>query len=292
MKKYIILLILILPVSAFCRQDSSFRFAFFTDIHLQPEKNAPEGFRKAIDSVNNLGVDFVILGGDNIRDALGQNYERTELQFNLLDSMLKFFNMPVYITMGNHEIFGLYESSGIDLSHPDYAKKMFERKIGKRYYSFDRNNYHFIILDGMGLKKHQRKYYGYIDDEQIEWLKADLEQTGKSKPVIASVHIPLVTIFSQVIGGSLNPNDSSYAVVNSGKVVEIFREYNVKLVLQGHLHYIEDIYVYGTRYLTGGAVCGKWWNGSNMNIEEGFMLITVDGESVNWDYIDYGWEVK
>lgn len=292
MKKYFVFIFLILSVSAFGQQDSIFKFAFFTDIHLQPEKNAPTGFRKAIDSVNNLGADFVIFGGDNIRDALGQDYERTELQFNLLDSMLKFFNMPVYITMGNHDIFGLYENSGVNEEHPDFGKKYFEKRIGERYYSFDHKNYHFVILDGIGFKKHSRKYYGYIDEEQIEWLKSDLEKTGKDKPVIASIHIPLMTVFGQVIGGSLNPNDSGYAIVNSGKVIEIFREYNVKLVLQGHLHYNEDIFVYGTHYLTSGAICGKWWSGSNMNIEEGFTLITVDGESVKWDYIDYGWEVN
>lgn len=292
MKKYLIFIYFIFFVSAFAQEETGFKFAFFTDVHMQPEKNAPEGFKKAIDKANELDLDFVILGGDNIRDGLGQDFERTELQYNLLDSMLKFFNMPVYLTMGNHDVFGLYGKNGIDESHPYYGKKYFEKRIGARYYSFDHKNFHFVVLDGIGFKKHEKKYYGYVDDEQIKWLKSDLEKAGKNKPVIVSIHIPLVTVFGQVLGGSLNPNDSSYAIANSGKVIEIFREYNVKLVLQGHLHYIEDIFIYGTRYLTGGAVCGKSWSGSNMNIEEGFMLISVEGESVKWDYIDYGWEVN
>ena len=48
-----------------------FTFAFLTDIHLQPELRATEGFKKAIAKVNELNPDFVITGGDLIMDALG-----------------------------------------------------------------------------------------------------------------------------------------------------------------------------------------------------------------------------
>jgi phosphodiesterase/alkaline phosphatase D-like protein len=41
-----------------------------TDMHLQPERNAVEGYRRAIKTVNNLNPAFVITGGDLIYDAL------------------------------------------------------------------------------------------------------------------------------------------------------------------------------------------------------------------------------
>ena len=37
--------------------DDEFSFAFLTDIHLQPELNAVEGFKQAIDTVNKLNPD-------------------------------------------------------------------------------------------------------------------------------------------------------------------------------------------------------------------------------------------
>ena len=47
------------------------------------------------------------------------------------------FNMPVYNTLGNHEIFGIYKESGVSSDHPEYGEKMFEKRIGESYYSFD-----------------------------------------------------------------------------------------------------------------------------------------------------------
>ena len=46
------------------QQDYDFSFVFMIDIHLRPERGAVEGFRKAIETVNNLAPDFVIAGGE------------------------------------------------------------------------------------------------------------------------------------------------------------------------------------------------------------------------------------
>src|SRR5690606_36831524 len=99
------------------------------DIHLQPEKNAIQGFQNAIDAANNLNADFVITGGDNIMDALAQNWERSNFLYKLFDSMVVNFNMPVYTTIGNHDLFGVYEQSGIPSSHYEYGKKMYKNRV-------------------------------------------------------------------------------------------------------------------------------------------------------------------
>ena len=85
------------------QNDDSFTFTFLTDIHLQPELRAPEGFQMAIDSVNAIAPDFVITGGDLVMDALNTSHERADSLYNLYMEMTKGFNMPVYNTMGNHD---------------------------------------------------------------------------------------------------------------------------------------------------------------------------------------------
>lgn len=268
----------------------SFQFAFLTDIHLQPERNAPQGFQQAIDTINALNPDFVLTGGDLIMDALGQSYGRADSLYNLYQTACKSLQMPVYNTMGNHELYGIYTSSGADTLHEEYGKKMYEKRLAKRFYSFNHKGWHFVVLDAIGITP-DRHYYGFIDPEQIAWLKQDLE-ASKDLPVIVSLHIPLYTLALQVTDTYATPLDQGAVVTNANEVRNILEQYKVKLVLQGHWHFLEDLYINGIHYVTGGAVSSAWWTGPNHGLEEGFLMVKVQGEDISWNYVDYKWEVK
>ena len=73
--------------------------------------------------------------------------------------------------------------------------------------------------------------------------------------------------------------------------MKLFKRHNLKLVLQGHLHYYEELFVFGTRYVTGGAVSAAWWRGPYLGTEEGFVKVEVMGDEFTTEYIDYGWTV-
>ena len=70
-----------------------------------------------------------------------------------------------------------------------------------------------------------------------------------------------------------------------------FWGYNLKLVLQGHLHFLEDINVNNqVHFITAGAVSGRWWNNKPGDTpQEGFLMVHVDGDDFQWEYVDYGW---
>ena len=106
--------------------NNNFSFVFMTDIHITPERNAVEGLTKAINTVNEFKPDFVITGGDLVMDALGARYGQADSLYNLYLETCKGFTMPVHNTMGNHEIFGIYPSSGASPDNPEYGEKMFE----------------------------------------------------------------------------------------------------------------------------------------------------------------------
>ena len=270
-------------------KDEEFSFVFMTDIHVKPELRAAEGFARAIDTINALKPDFVISGGDNVFDALQASYGRADSLYFLYDSLSKQLEMPLYNTIGNHEVFGLYQAGGIDSSHEFYGKKMYEERIGDRYYSFDYKHWHFIILDGIGFTP-DRKYVGVIDSLQMEWLKADLE-AHKDKPVAVSTHIPLLSVGQQVFGKPTSAFSPSEIITNAKEVRELLEQYNVKLVLQGHLHMLEDILYNGIHYVTGGAVCARWWLGPRNGMEEGFLKIDVSGDTFRCQYIDFKWSL-
>lgn len=269
----------------------SFSFVFMTDIHLQPEKNAVQGFRKAIDAANRRNPDFVLTGGDNIMDALGQTWTRSDTLYRLLKSLLEEFDSPVYTTIGNHDVFGLYNRSNVFQEHLEFGKKIYEQRMCERYYSFNHKNWHFIVLDGVGFTE-DRHYIGYIDTEQLEWLKKDLLETGPTTPVIISIHIPLLSVESHIALGPTEAFKKNSIVNNANEVRKVFEGYNVKLVLQGHTHFLEDIYYDGVHYITGGAVSGSAWNGPKFKMEEGFLLLKLWKDGFKWEYVDYGWEYK
>lgn len=268
-----------------------FKFAFMTDIHLIDQRNAVPGFMQAITTVNRLHPDFVVTGGDLIMDALGQRYSTADSLYNLYQATLKNLTMPVYNTMGNHEIYGLYPESGADSLGPEFGEKMFEKRLGRSYYAFSHKGCKFIVLNSIEETK-GNSYIGKIDDVQAAWIRKELQVTDKKTPIVISTHIPFITAGTQRYRGTTEANDSSSVIYNGKEVLDLFIGYNLKLVLQGHLHIVEDIFIDGIHFVTGGAVSAAWWTGPNHGTEEGFMLISVKNGDFTWKYIDYGWDVK
>jgi len=201
--------------------------------------------------------------------------------------------MPVYNAMGNHEHYGYNTNPPVDPGDPDYGDRMYERLIGKRFYSFDHKGWHFMILEGTQEGEGKwGNYIGGIDQEQLDWIKKDLGKLDASTPIVLVTHIPLVSIEPQIANGPLYADNQSALITNQREVLAPFREMNLKLVLQGHLHFLEELNLMGrTRFITGGAVCGRWWKTPDDSpFQEGFVMVEVSGDEFSWKYVDYGWE--
>lgn len=294
--RFILLLILILVhfnlVFSQSQSDDEIVIAFLTDIHVQPERNAIDGFKKAIEKVNELNPDLVITGGDLIFDALAVNFKRADSLFDIYVNLIKTIKAPVYNTIGNHDILGWYEKSGVPRDHKFFGKKLYQSKIGETYYAVNLKGIKLFSLDSIEELPEKGRYFGYINEEQLNWLKDELSRTDTNTVLIISTHIPLLTTFSQIRNGSMAANERGLVVENSKDVLDLFKKHNLRLVLQGHLHIYEDINIQNKiRFITGGAVSARWWTGPNEGLEEGFVLIRIKGEKVSAEYIDYGWEV-
>ncbi len=268
-----------------------FTFAFLTDIHVEFEKNADKGFQAAIKHVNGLDPDFVVMGGDLIADALGQTEEIATSYYELYIQLREGFKCPVYDALGNHEEFGIYTKSGISRDHELYGDKMYEKFIRSRYYAFNEKGWRFYILDPVE-ETWDRQYVGGVDSVQLDWIRKDLETIDPKTPIVITTHIPLLTSFSQIRAGALAQNSRGLVVENSKVVLDAFKDHNLKLVLQGHLHILEEAYINDITFITGGAVSAMWWDGPKDGMEEGYVLLKVKGEEIDWEYVDYGWEVK
>lgn len=273
-----------------------YRFVHMTDMHVQPERNGEAGFRAAIRAVNGLDPqpDLVITGGDLVMDALEQDYRRADGLFKLFESCCREFDMPVHHCIGNHDIFGWYPKSGVSSNHPEFGKKMFEQRLGtgRSYSSFDHNGWHFILLDSIQWDENTADYYGRIDPEQLNWLKADLLRTGKKTPVVVVTHLVLASIRRQVYNGSNDALPPTLGITNSMDVLNLLEGYNLKFILQGHLHKWEHCHIEDRVFITSGAVSANWWKGPYDKTQEGFLVVDVEADgNYRFDYHDYGWEV-
>lgn len=276
-------------------EKEAFRFVFATDIHLQPEKHSIEGFNQAIFHINGLRPKphFIITGGDLIEDSYVKDQESAAKLYDLFQSALEKLDRPVYHIIGNNDYVRWNTTSAGKESLPDYGKGMFRRRLGKgtTYSSFDHGGWRFILLDSLEVNEEGR-LHGYIDQNQMRWLKEELEKAGKEKPVCVALHIPLLSLLPQLYKNILAEPPEYFLVKNATEVIELLSVHNVKLVLQGHLHLLEELKYKNITYITGGSVSGFKWRGPSFGHPEGFVIVDVKGDEFTWKYESYGWTAK
>jgi 3',5'-cyclic AMP phosphodiesterase CpdA len=206
---------------------------------------------------------------------------------------VKNLDFPAYPVLGNHDVFGVNPKSLVSSDHPEYGKRMFASRIGggKTYRSFDFRDWHFVLLDSIQVTA-ALSYEGGIDEEQFDWLKKDLYSVGVERPVVLVTHIPFFSILPTFQIGSTEPVPASIVVKNAKEILEFSSRFNVRLILQGHVHIVEEHGYKNQEIITSGAVCGNWWKGPRMGHPEGFAVYTIDGGRIHWTYRSYGWKVE
>jgi len=128
-----------------------------------------------------------------------------------------------------------------------------------------------------------------VEDEQKQWLAADLQKTDSETPIVVATHVPFLSVYYPALQGKYTHTDT---FKNFKEIWDMFEEKNLKLVLQGHMHLYEEIKVKGVQFITAGAVSASWWGGSYHGTEEGYLLLHMDGKNFQWEYMEYGWEVN
>ena len=153
--------------------------------------------------------------------------------------------MPVRSVPGNHDIFGIERHlSLVPRTNPVYGKVLYELTLGPRYYSFNRGRIHFVMLDTLGID--DLWYYGLLEDDELAWLRKDLEHVPPGTTVVTAGHVPFMTgHFSEEYvadgpGRTLQTVNGvtfyRHIVRNVPALAEILKPYRWTLALQGHMH--------------------------------------------------------
>lgn len=170
MRKLVFFLILLLHFA--CQKSESVRFAVCTDVHQDLIHDATDRIGKFVKTAEDKKADFIIQLGDFCLP-----YESNQNFLDLWNS----FDGPGYHALGNHDM---------DVS-PKIVTQDF-LGMEKAYYSFDKGDFHFIVLDPNYYKDGDNmvaytngNYYAhtqnraYIPQTQLNWLKEDLAATNK-----------------------------------------------------------------------------------------------------------------
>ena len=235
------------------KRKQALRIAHITDVHMRPELDAPNRFRKCLAEIKKHKVDFFLNGGDTIY-AADYNHitrERVNEQWGIWQQLRnEFKEYEVHSCLGNHDMWW----AAPDKQDAMYGKEHVVTQLGipDRYYSFDKKGWHFVILDS------NNKNAGSLDDEQKNWLEKDLEKLAAGTPVLCLSHYPILGVSTILDGG--NHTDSKY-------ITALFYKNRDKKItcLSGHIHLLDNAEYNGVHYYCNGALSGFWWEEGDKN---------------------------
>lgn len=274
------------------------RIAHLTDSHVQPERDAHRGLTACLKHVGDLArPDLILAGGDNIMEAFNTPATRAELQFKLWRQIIADHSpAPVLHCIGNHDVWGWDKAkSGTTGDEPLHGKRwaVDTFQLPNRYYSLDRAGWHLVVLDST--LPHENSYKGCLDDEQFDWLQADLAATPPTTPILVLSHIPILSASAYFDGDNEKSGDwvvpGAWMHIDARRIKNVFlRHRNVKLALSGHIHLVDRVDYLGVTYLCNGAVCGGWWKGPNQECDTGYGVVDLyDDGSFDAEYVVFPW---
>lgn len=278
------------------RQAEPFTFVHLTDMHVTRRRKGDQGYRKCIETVRALKPRpaLALMGGDLAFDGNYSPKADFEGNIRLYREISDEMGIPYYNCMGNHDALGWSSRRKVAVDDPEIGKKMIMNRLGweKSYYSFDHGGWHFVVLDSIYPVSGPDgpTYEPRIGAEQLEWLGYDLGRAA-GRPTVAVTHIAAFCNRGQITG---NPEyramDGHMVIWDTKELRTVLERHNVKALLQGHSHTIEEYRYNGVWYLTSAAVSGSWWAGDWVGSPPGYTVFRCDGDRLTWEHVTFPWE--
>jgi len=248
--------------------------AHITDVHIREGDNAPARFKQCLELVKTYKPDFILNGGDSINDASYDHVKRDDVttQWALWDEcMASVKGLDVYSCIGNHDPWWAAPNNTDPMYGKDYVVQRL--KIPGRYYSFAKEKWHFIVLDG------NNKNIS-LDAEQMTWLEKELAAIPKGDFALLMSHYPVLGTTPLLVGGG----HSDFKQLKS--LFYTHRE-KVRVCLSGHNHLYDKTVYNGVTYCCNGAMSGFWWGrGDKDSAGSGYYFETPPGYAILRLYAD------
>ncbi len=230
---------------------------------------------------------FAINLGDLVFNDMSKLYDYVDV---VSDS-----NIPMFHAIGNHDHDQTtHLETKLGIMH-------FEEYLTPSYYSFNVGNIHYVIVNDISFsrKNYKSKYKLGLEYWHYKWLERDLQFVPKDHTIVICGHAQLFRTF----GGKGKDVDSkkhlSYA-----RYSKLLSQYARVYSWSGHYHYnfgydyanstaeahepLKNITSICVARTCGGLHCNRdLYNDGTPN---GYMVMEVDGDNVEWYYKSIGHE--
>lgn len=197
--------------------------------------------------------------------------------------------IPFFQVVGNHDID--YAASSVNM-----ATRQFKESFGPTYYSFNRGKIHYVVLNDVlfkgndeAYKDKKRKYVGHVSEEQLEWLKKDLQFIPAGRTIVVSLHIPTYEI--TFLKSAVRTEFETATVGNRDELYKLLEPYRVH-IMSGHTHYNETAEHNNRMEHNHASVCNAWWTGNicTDGTPGGYGIYEVNSDSITWYYKPTGFD--
>lgn len=212
---------------------------------------------KTVEVINKISPDFVVVTGDMVNTP-GDSLQLTTY-FRCLSKVAA--DIPVYHIPGNHDIKGSSEASR--LAYID--------RFGYERFSFREKGHAYIGINTCPIKSGDHK----AENEQFEWLEKELYKARHSCHKIIFTHCPIAVQDIDEDDGYMN-----FPKVLREKYMNLFKKYNVSLVLSGHLHNNATCADEGLELITSGP-CGKPLGTG----KSGMTIVNIDPDCIRHEFL-------
>ena len=189
----------------------------------------------AVDEVNALSPDFVIMTGDIVADSQRPDVALVDKWMSHMATEFgASFDSPFYAAVGNHDV----------VRDDAIGKAIYETYFGPAYYSFDMKGVHCVVLDPHQLIDGKLSYT--VDADQLAWLRQDLAVTPVSEPILVFCH---------------EPTPDWVETAEMEELMHLLAEAGITALINGHWHTNAVLWEEPLFEITSGALCAAWWEG-------------------------------
>ncbi|MCK3685616.1 calcineurin-like phosphoesterase family protein [Maribellus sp. YY47] len=201
--------------------------------------------------------------------------------YDSIKNMLAGTEIPFYQSIGNHDLH-------YNMRSDDASSSVYQDNFGPDYYSFNRGDIHYVVLNDVFYIGRDYFYIGYIPETQLAWLEKDLSFVDSTKTIVVALHIPT----------ALNDDDLkqfsysyiSKSVANKSALYKILAPYTAHII-SGHMHASNNIVISPKLFEHNiSSVCGAWWQGpyAEDGTPKGYAVFEANGTELTWYYKSSG----